>query len=125
MYRIEKIGENILYVKVLGALSPEGAETFVKDFEEKTKDLEEFSVIADGMDMILLQIKTFEILLELLKRNNEKLIKAAYVVINNPALDVETRIMLERAESPNRKVVDNLDDAKKWLGISEIVIKRD
>jgi len=125
MYRIDKIGENVLYLKVLGALNPPVAERLVKEFEEKTKVLENFSVIVDGLDMLLMELKSFEIILNLLKRNNEKLVKSAYVIGPNPALTAETKIMLERAESPKRKLVASLDEAKEWLGISAISIQRD
>ena len=125
MYKIEKIRENKLYVKIIGTFPPSVANKFIKDFEEKTKELSKLSVIVDGLDFILLNLRSFEIVLEFLKRNNERLVKSAYVIAQNPVLDKEAQILLDRADSPKRKIVDNLDDAKKWIGISEIIIEKD
>lgn len=125
MYKIEKIRENKLYIKIIGTFPPSVANKFIKDFEEKTKELSNLSVIVDGLDFILLNLKSFEIILEFLKRNNERLVKSAYVIAQNPVLDKEAQILLDRADSPKRKIVDNLDDAKKWIGISEITIEED
>lgn len=124
MFKIEKIGENIFYIKALGTFPKSVAKRFVKEFKEKTKDLTTISAIFDGLDFILLAMKSFNIILKLLKENNKKLIKSAYVC-KSPVLVKEFEILLERANSPNRIVVDNLDDAKKWIGIKEIVIKKD
>jgi len=125
MYKIEKIRENKLYIKIIGTFPPSVANKFIKDFEEQTKELSKLSVIVDGLDFILLNLKSFEIILEFLKRNNERLVKSAYVIAQNPVLDKEAQILLDRADSPKRKIVDNLDDAKKWIGISEIIIEKD
>jgi len=125
MYKIEKIGKHYLYVKIIGTFPPSVANKFIEDFEEKTKDLNKLSVIVDGLDFILLNLKSFEIVLEFLKRNNERLVKSAYVIAQNPVLDKEAQILLDRADSPKRKIVENLDDAKKWIGISEIIIEKD
>jgi hypothetical protein len=125
MYKIEKIRENKLYVKIIGTFPPSVANKFIKDFEEKTKELNQLSVIVDGLDFILLNLKSFEIVLDFLKRNNDRLEKSAYVIAQNPVLDREAQILLDRADSPNRKIVDNLDDAKKWIGIKEIIIEKD
>ena len=46
-------------------------------------------------------------------------------ISKNPPLDKEAQVLLDRADSPKRKIVDNLDDAKKWIGISEIIIEKD
>jgi len=124
MYKIEKIGENIFYIKALGTFPKSVAEQFVKEFKEKTKNLEKISAIIDGLDFILLAMKSFDIILKLLKELNTKLVKSAYVS-KSPVLVKEFEILLEQAESPNRIIVDNLDDAKKWIGIKDIVIKRD
>lgn len=124
MYKIEKIGENIFYIKALGTFPKSVAEQFVKEFKEKTKNLEKISAIIDGLDFILLAMKSFDIILKLLKELNTKLVKSAYVS-KSPVLVKEFEILLERAESPNRIIVDNLDDAKKWIGIKDIVIKKD
>lgn len=124
MYKIEKIGENIFYIKALGTFPKSVAEQFIKEFKEKIKNLENFSAIIDGLDFILLAMKSFDTILKLLKELNTKLVKSAYVS-KSPVLVKEFEILLERAESPNRTIVDNLDDAKKWIGIEDIVIKKD
>ena len=124
MYKIEKIGENIFYIKALGTFPKSVAEQFIKDFKEKIKNLEYFSAIIDGLDFILIAMKSFDTILKLLKELNTKLVKSAYVS-KSPVLVKEFEILLERADSPNRTIVDNLDDAKKWLGIKDIVIKKD
>ncbi|MCK4380920.1 MAG: hypothetical protein KAW51_07235, partial [Candidatus Lokiarchaeota archaeon] len=92
---------------------------------EKTNQLEKFSVIVDGLDFILLNLKSFEIILESLKRNNERLIRSAYIIAKNPVLNKEAQILFERAESPKRKIVKNLEEAKEWLGISSVIVERD
>ena len=125
MFRIEKIGESHLYIKILGTLPPSVAERFIDEFNKITKDLSNFSVIVDGLDLIILNLKSFKLILDLLKKNNEKLVKSAYIVAGNPVLDREAQILLERADSPKRKIVDNLEDAKNWIGISEIIIKKE
>ena len=66
MYKIEKIGKTHLYIKALGTFPPSVAERFIEEFEERTKDFKNFSVIVDGLDLILLHIKSFKIILELL-----------------------------------------------------------
>ena len=40
-------------------------------------------------------------------------------------LDKEAQILFERAESPKRKIVKNLEEAKEWLGISSVIVERD
>ena len=79
MYKIEKIGENIFYIKALGTFPKSVAEQFIKDFKEKIKNLEYFSAIIDGLDFILLAMKSFDTILKLLKELNTKLVKSAYV----------------------------------------------
>lgn len=125
MYRIEKIGKNQFYIKTLGTFPPQVAEKFLEEFKEKIKEIDKFSVIVDGVDIILLNLKSFEILLEFLKKNNEKLIRSAYIISKNPPLDKEVQILLERATSPKRKIVRNLDEAKEWIGVEEIMIEKD
>jgi len=125
MYKIEKIGENIFYIKILGTMPPSVAKKFIKDFKARTKDLESFSSIVDGLDLIILNIKSFKIMLKLLKKNNKKLIKSAYVIGESPVLNKEAEILLERAKSSKRKIVENLDEAKKWIGIEDIVFQKD
>ncbi|MFX1501296.1 MAG: hypothetical protein ACFFDH_10080 [Promethearchaeota archaeon] len=125
MYKIEKIGETHLYVKALGLFPPSVAESFIQEFEERTKDFENFSVIVDGLDLILLHLKSFEMILDLLKRNNDRLVKSAYIISKNLVLKKEAEILFERADSPKRKIVENLEEAREWLGIPSVIIERD
>ncbi len=124
MFKLEKIGENTFYIKALGTFPPSVAKRFVREFKENTKNLEGFSVIVDGLDLIILHLKSFKMVLNLLKKNNKKLIKSAYVVGENPVLNKEAQILLERAKSPKRKIVKNLEEAKEWVGIKDIVIQK-
>lgn len=125
MYKIEKIGENTFYIKVLGTMPPSVAKKFVKDFKAKTKNLDNFSSVVDGLDLILLNLKSFKIILKLLKKNNKKLIKSGFVIGKSPVLNKEAEILLEQARSSKRKIVATLDEAKDWVGIKEIVIHKD
>lgn len=125
MYKIEKLGENNFYIKVLGTFPPSVAKTFIKAFKERTKEFKTYSVIIDGLDFILLNLKSFEIILDFLKKNNDRLVRSAYIIADNPVLDKEAQILLERAKSPKRKIVSNLEEAKKWIRIKDIIIKRD
>lgn len=125
MFKLEKIGENTFYIKALGTFPPSVAKRFVREFKENTKNLEGFSVIVDGLDLIILHLKSFKMVLNLLKKNNKKLIKSAYVVGENPVLNKEAQILLERAKSPKRKIVKNLEEAKEWVGIRDIVIQKE
>ena len=63
MYRIEKIGENQFFIKALGTFPPSVAKRFIKDFNKKIKKLKKISVIVDGMDFILLNLESFEMIL--------------------------------------------------------------
>jgi hypothetical protein len=82
------------------------------------------SIIVDISDVILLSINSIEIILELLKRNNEKLFRSAFIVKKNPPLNEEFKYILDRAQSPKRKIVSNIEEAKTWIGIDEIVFKK-
>ncbi len=125
MYKFEKIGETHFYLKVLGTFPPSVAERFINEFNERTKELKDFSFIIDGLDFILLNLKSFDIILEFLKKNNDRLVRSAYIVADNPVLNKEAQILLERADSPKRKLVANFDDAKEWIGIERISIKKE
>ncbi len=125
MFRIEKIGENEFYIKALGTMPPSVAERFISEFNEKTKKLSSFSVIVDGLDFILLNLKSFEIILDFLKKNNDRLVKSAYIIADNLVLDKEAQILFERAKSSKRKIMTSLEEAKKWIGIEDIIIRRD
>jgi len=123
MYQLELIGEQNFYLKAIGHFPPPEAERFIKEFEERTKSLSEFSVIVDITDASHLDGRSINMILDLLKHNNPKLNKSAYLISNNPPLDAEFKYLIEKAESPKRKIVNTLEEAKDWLGISEIVIK--
>jgi len=125
MYRIEKIGENKFYIKVLGLFPPSVAKRCIKEFIKKLEKLKEFSVIVDGLDFIFLNLDSFKIILDYLKENNERLNKSSWIISKNPPLDKEIEFLLERAESPKRKIVQTLDEAKDWIGVSDITIIRD
>ena len=125
MYKIEKIGKHHLYIKIMGTFPPSVTRRFIDEFEEKTKKLKKLSVIVDGLDFIMLNLQSFEMVLDFLKKNNNRLIKSAYIVVNNPVLDKEAQILLDRADSPKRKLVNNFDEAKEWIGIKKIIIEKD
>jgi len=125
LYRIEKIGDKHFYIKVLGLLPPSVAQRLINELGEELKNLNDFSVIVDGLDFIFLKLDSFEIILDFLKKNNEALNRSAYIISKNPPLDTEIQYLLDKADSPKRKIVNNLEDAKKWIGISDIVIQRD
>ena len=125
MYKIEKIGKHDLYIKIMGTFPPSVTRKFIDEFEEKTKKLKKLSVIVDGLDFIMLNLQSFEMVLDFLKKNNNRLIKSAYIVVNNPVLDKEAQILLDRADSPKRKLVNNFDEAKEWIGIKKIILEKD
>ena len=58
-------------------------------------------------------------------KSNERLIKSAFVISQNPPLDKEFQLLLEKAASPKRKIVRNLEEAKKWVGLEDIIIQRE
>ena len=125
MYKIENVGKNVLYVKALGMFPISVAHEFVKDFAEAISEMDKFSVIVDGLDLLFVKIESLNIVIDLLKKDNEKLIRAAYVFDKNPPLTAEIQYILDEAESDKRKIVKSFDEAKEWVGISDIVIKRD
>ena len=124
MFRIEKIGESHFYIKALGTFPPSVAEKFIKEFGKKIENLDQVSVIVDGADFIMLNLESFELILNFLKDNNEKLERSAWIVSKNPILDKEVQILLNRAASPKRKIVKTLEEAKKWIGIETITIEK-
>lgn len=124
MFRIEKIGSNHFYIKVLGTFPPSVTEDFLKEFGKQIENFDRISVIVDGADFILLNLKSFEDILNFLKKNNEKLEKSAWIITTNILLDKEIQILLKKAESPKRKIVRNLEEAKRWIGIETIMIEK-
>ena len=125
MYQIEKISDTCFLIKATGTFPPPVADRFVREFKELTKDVHEnLSIIVDITDAILLSINSIEIILELLKRDNERLFRSAFIIEKNPALNEEFRYLLDQAKSPKRKIVSNLEEAKEWIGIDKVVVKK-
>ena len=126
MQQIEKIGDNSFCIKAIGTFPLPVAEKFVIEFEDLTKNIHEnLNIIVDITEAILLRIESIEIILDLLKRNNEKLNKSAFIISKNPPLGVEFKYIIEHAQSSKRKIVSNLEDAKEWIGIGDIIFKKD
>ncbi|TFF95232.1 MAG: hypothetical protein EU547_07745 [Promethearchaeota archaeon] len=125
MYKIEKINGNKFFVKLIGTFPPSIANKFSKEFLELTKNLDSFSVIVDVVDGVFLKLDSIEIVLDLLSETNKKLIKSSFLVPFNPPLKEEIKYVLEKADSPKRKIVYSLDEAKEWIGISDIIIRKD
>ena len=124
MYQIEKINDTCFYIKATGTFPPPVAERFIKEFGEITKEISnKLSIIVDVTDAILLSINSVDIILDLLKKNNEKLFRSAFIIEKNPPLSEEFKYLLERAKSPKRKIVSNLEEAKEWIGIEKIEFK--
>jgi len=125
MYQIEKISDTCFLIKATGTFPPPVAERFVKEFKELTKDINEnLNIIVDITDAILLSIASIEIILELLKSDNERLSRSAFIIEKNPVLNEEFRYLLDHAQSPKRKIVSSLEEAKEWIGIDKIVVKK-
>jgi len=125
MYQIEKINDTCFYIKATGTFPPPVAERFIKEFKELTKDINEnLSIIVDITDAILLSINSIELILELLKRDNERLFRSAFIIGKNPPLKEEFKYLLDHAQSPKRKIVSNLEEAKEWIGIDKVVVKK-
>ena len=126
MYQIEKIGDNSFYIKAIGTFPLTVTERFVIEFEDLIKNIHEnLYVIIDITEAILLRIESIALILDLLKRNNEKLNKSAFIISKNPPLGVEFKYLLEHAESSKRKIVSSLEDAKEWISIGDIIFKKD
>jgi len=125
MYQIEKLQENKFYIKATGTFPPPVAERFVKEFNALTKNArDDLSIIIDITDAILLKFDSIEIILDLLKRNNNRLYRSAFIIAQNPPLSKEIEYILEKADSPKRKIVSSLEEAKKWIGLEEVIIKK-
>jgi hypothetical protein len=126
MYQIEKLNETSFYIKATGTFPPPVAEKFVKEFGELTEDvLDKLSVIVDITDAILLNVNSIEIILELLRKNNERLFRSAFIISKNPPLDEEFQYLINSAKSPKRKIVSSLEEAKEWVGIEKLIFKKD
>ena len=124
MYQIEKLNDTSFYIKATGTFPPPVAERFIKEFGELTKDIRSnLSIIVDITDAILLSVNSIEIILELLKKNNEKLFRSAFIIAKNPPLSEEFKYLLDQAKSSKRKIVSNIEEAKEWIGIDNILFK--
>ncbi len=125
MYQVEKIGDTCFLIKATGTFPPPVAERFIKEFKELTKDVSEnLSIIVDITDAILLSITSIDIILELLKSDNERLFRSAFIIEKNPVLTVEIKYLLDHAQSPKRKIVSSLEEAKEWIGIDKVMVKK-
>ena len=125
MYQIKKLNESYFFIKAIGDFPPETAKMFVKEFKNLTSDIKkDLRVIVDISDAILLNIRSIEIILELLKENNDKLYKSAFIISYNPPLDKEFSYLFEKAKSEKRKIVSTFDEAKSWIEIQDIIIKK-
>jgi len=125
MYQIEKISDTCFLIKATGTFPPPVAERFIKEFKELTKNISEnLSIIVDITDAILLSIESIDIILKLLKSDNERLFRSAFIIEKNPALTEEFRYLLDHAQSPKRKIVSNLEEAREWIGIDKVVVKK-
>jgi hypothetical protein len=74
-------------------------------------------------DFIFLNLESFDLILDFLKENNDRLVKSSWIISRNPPLDVEIEALLKRADSPKRKIVQTLEEAKEWIGVSDIIIE--
>jgi len=125
MYQIEKINDTCFLIKATGTFPPPVAERFVKEFKKVTKKINKnLCIIVDIMDAILLSIDSIDIILELLKSDNERLFRSAFIIEKNPPLNEEFRYLLDHAQSPRRKIVFNLEEAKEWIGIDNVEVKK-
>lgn len=126
MYQIEKLQENKFYIKATGTFPHPVAKRFVSEFNELTKNVkDDLSVIVDITDAILLKFESIEIILDLLKKNNNRLYRSAFIIAQNPPLSKELEYIMEKAASPKRKIVSSLEEAKKWIGLEELIIKKE
>jgi hypothetical protein len=125
MYKLEHLGDNNFYLKIIGNFPPSVAKSFRDDFLTKTKSLDSFSVIVDLSNADLLRLSSIDIILDLLKQNNKKLEKSAYIIVHNPPLSEELKYLIQEAKSPKRKIVNSLKKAKRWVGIKDLIIQKD
>jgi len=117
MYQIEKISETSFYIKATGTFPPPVAEKFVKEYEELTKDIQDkLSIIVDITDAILLSIDSVEIILELLKKNNERIFRSAFIIAKNPPLSEEFKYLIDR-DGPMEIEYGQNDSLIRWSGI--------
>ena len=125
MYQLEKIGENSFLFKAIGSFPPSIAEEAIEDFLKITKHMSEFSAIIDLTDARLINFNSIELVVDFFKNNETKLLKSAVIISENPPLDVEFEYILKQVNSMKRKIVSNLEEAKKWIGIDKIIVQKD
>ena len=125
LYQLEKIGDASFLFKAIGSFPPSIAEEAIEDFLKITKDMSMFSAIIDLTDVRLISFNSIELVVEFFKKNEPKLVKSAVVISENPPLDTELEYILKQVNSTKRKIVSNLDEAKNWIGIDEIIIQKD
>ncbi|NHJ25084.1 MAG: hypothetical protein EAX89_10940 [Candidatus Lokiarchaeota archaeon] len=95
MYQIEKLSDTCFFIKAIGTFP------------------------------FFLKLESLNAILDLLKRDNDRLYRTAFIISNNPPLDTEFSFLLDKAKSSKRKIVSNLEEAKRWIGLSRIIIKKD
>jgi hypothetical protein len=122
MYKIERIGKNDFYIKIMGLFPPPAARRFSERFLREIEGLDKIRVIIDLLDAILIRIASLEIIINLLKTTEEKLDKSAFCIPSNPPVKEELKYILDQARSPKRKIVKTLDEAKTWTGIPNIIL---
>jgi len=125
MYQLEKIGDNSFFFKVIGSFPPSIAREAIEEFLSITKVLNDFSAIIDISDGRLISLDSIEIIVDFFKHNEPKLKKSAIIISENPPLDSEFKFILEKVDSTKRKIVKNLEEAKEWIGLNEIIIQKD
>ncbi|TXT62580.1 MAG: hypothetical protein BAJALOKI1v1_900010 [Promethearchaeota archaeon] len=125
MYKIESIGENQFYVKIMGEFPPAEASDCSNDFQEKIKNSTSVSVIVDLLDVAIIKIKSLDIIITLLNTTKKKLNKSAFVLPFSPPLTEEIKYVFKKSHSPRRKIVNTLEEGKEWTGISAITLKGD
>ena len=125
MYQLEKIGENSFLFKAIGSFPPSIAEEAIEDFLKITKHMSEFSAIIDLTDARLINFNSIELVGDFFKNNETKLLKSALIISENPPLDVEFEYILKQVNSMKRKIVSNLEEAKKWIGIDKIIVQKE
>ncbi|TFF99669.1 MAG: hypothetical protein EU541_04385 [Promethearchaeota archaeon] len=125
MYKIENLGGNAFYIKIMGRIPLQAAEGFSKKFLKEIEGMNNVRVIIDLLDSNLVKIASLDTIIELMNITEERLGRSAFCVPHNPPLREELKYVLEKAQSPKRKIVYSLEEAKQWTGISEIIIKKE
>ena len=125
MYQLEKIGETSFLFKAIGSFPPSIAREAIEDFLKITSKMSQFSAIIDLSGVSLIKFDSIELIVEFFKNNEPKLVNSAVVISKNPPLDTEFEYILNKVNSAKRKIVNSLEEARKWLGLNEIRIQKD